>query len=474
MIFSTIQFLLFFSLFLIGFFTTPIKYRNIALFIGSILFIYIISPVFLITIVPLIGINYLLGIKIEKPSTYKKLFFYSGITVNALSLLFYKYINFIFENINLITHNFSNNTLPHLDIIAPIGISFYTLQAIGYLYVLYKGFDKPERNIIDFSLYFIYFPKLTSGPIERHEKFLPQLKKRLEFIPENIEIGGRLFLWGLFKKIVIANSLGLVVVEINGNIEKFSGAVYLLTFLIQPIYLYCDFSGYTDMALGISKMLNINLTNNFNRPFFAKSITQFWKRFHISLSSWCNDFIYKPLMIKHIKWGNYAASYAVIVTFLFFGVWHGANWNYFVIGILQAVAINYEFFTKRIRHNLFQKIHPEIGNWISYIAVYLFYSVTLLFFFSHSLNDAFYFIKSLFNELNCTNTGLDINLLEFSIAIIGAIIVISIDYINEKGFSTLNWFNQQPRALKWSVYIFSLTLIYFLSKNQSNYVYMQF
>ncbi|NTW25157.1 MAG: MBOAT family protein, partial [Lentimicrobium sp.] len=201
----------------------------------------------------------------------------------------------MFENINAILGFFSvNHALPYLSIIIPVGISYYTFQALGYIIRINRRAEKSEKNFINFANYLAFFPKFLAGPVERSNHFFPQVNSGIIFKEENITAGLRLFLWGMFKKVVIGDNLGAPVALVYGNMENYSGVPLLLIFFIQGIHLYCDFSGYTDMALGIARVFGIKLADNFNRPFFAKNVAEFWRRWHMSLSSWCNDFIFSP------------------------------------------------------------------------------------------------------------------------------------------------------------------------------------
>jgi D-alanyl-lipoteichoic acid acyltransferase DltB (MBOAT superfamily) len=315
--------------------------------------------------------------------------------------LILKYASFALDPIFRIFN--SNLYISRLsEIIIPLGISFFTLQGIGYLINVKMGWEKPERKFFNFLLYIIFYPKFLSGPIERSNHFLPQLNKTLVFNERQVTDGLRMALFGFFKKVIIANQLWSFVNNAYPNLESYGGFNLWIIILIQPLYLYFDFSAYTDIAVGLAKTFGIELLPNFNRPFLAENITTFWKRFHMSLSQWFNDYVFKQVSYKYRKWGKYSSTFAVFITFTLFGIWHGAGWNYMVLGFLQALAINYEFFTKRQRMNFFLKMPNFYKKWLGRLFTYLFYGISLVFFFSSDIETALNYFSKL-NNFNITS-----------------------------------------------------------------------
>lgn len=314
---ASFEFILFSLLLFIVFYTVKTKYRTAVLLLGSIGYVSFLSIAFLVYVFLFILNNYWVGLKLSTSNEpQKKYLLLFGQALNLGGLIFYKYINFFIENLNLGLGLFNELQISSLHYIIPIGISYYTFQGISYLYLIYKAGDKPESNFINFALYMIYFPKLVAGPIERHRKFLPQLKGKLEFDYDRVVSGVRLITIGLFKKVVVGDTFFYIINRVYGNIDSFDGYGLIITLLIQPMQIYFDFSGYTDIAIGLSALFGIQLSQNFNAPFFATSVGDFWRRWHMSLSSWCNDFIYNRLMLKYRKWNNWAVIYAVFATFI--------------------------------------------------------------------------------------------------------------------------------------------------------------
>jgi D-alanyl-lipoteichoic acid acyltransferase DltB (MBOAT superfamily) len=269
------------------------------------------------------AINYFLGLAIARQSG--KILFRIGIILNISQLFLFKYLSTLISPFLPYLNNDHGFLHTLSQIMVPVGISFFTLQGIGYLINISKEWEKPERNIFKFILYILFYPKLMSGPIERSNHFLPQLNQNSPFDQEEVTAGLRIALLGFFKKVVIANQLALFVNHGYENIGSSSSLTLWLLIFTQLIYLYFDFSGYTDIAIGIARTYGLKLSPNFERPLFAENITMFWRRFHMSLSFWFNDYIFKQLSFKYRKWGNLSPAFAVFVTFTLFGIWHGAG-----------------------------------------------------------------------------------------------------------------------------------------------------
>ncbi|MBN1968744.1 MAG: MBOAT family protein [Candidatus Delongbacteria bacterium] len=312
-----------------------------------------------------------------------------------LQITILKYTNFTINPLILLL-NLDLDITKLSDFIVPVGISFFTLQGIGYLVNIYMGWEEPEKSFINFLQYIIFFPKFISGPIERSNHFLPQLKVNQLFNEQQVAEGLKIAFFGFFKKIVIANQLGVLVNGVYNNISSFNGLDLWIIVFLQPLYLYFDFSGYTDIAIGLAKTYGIELLPNFNRPLLSENITTFWRRMHMSLSFWFNDYLFKQISFRYRKWGIYASVFAVFVTFTLFGIWHGSGLNFMILGFMQALAINYEFFSKRIRLSIFSKIPNYFRTWVGRLFTYSFFGLSLILFFAPNMNVASTFISRLF------------------------------------------------------------------------------
>jgi alginate O-acetyltransferase complex protein AlgI len=430
------------------------KYRIIFLVLLSCSFIATYHYSLLIYVVVYSFINYSIGIKIPD-SRFKKTLFRTGIVINLSQLIVLKYASFA---IDPIFHLFNSGI--HVsklsDFIVPIGISFFTLQGIGYLINIKMGWEKPEKKFLNFLLYIIFYPKFLSGPIERSNHFLPQLKSTIQFNEQQVIIGLRIALFGFFKKVVIANQLGMIVAGTYSDLNSYGGLNLWLVILIQPIYLYFDFSGYTDISIGFAKTLGIDLLPNFNRPFLSENVTTLWRRMHMSLSLWFNDYVFKQVSFRYRRWGKYAAVFAVFVTFTLFGIWHGAGWNFMILGFLQALAINYEFFTKKRRVAIFSKMSNFYRIWIGRLFTYLFFGVSHIFFFSPDIKTAFRF----FSKINNIDIPLQMDVVTNpGLLAIFFSIVILISEILGNDFSSI----YDKLAKHWNNHSFLRVTIYFIT-----------
>lgn len=452
------------------------KYRNISLAIISCGFIASYTYLGLIYVVLFTLFNFYFGIVLSHTKS-PNLVFRTGIVVNLLQLILLRYATFAIDPfVNLPGADFHFSRIA--EIIIPIGISYFTLQGIGYLVNVKMGWEKPERNFIDFLLYITFFPKFLSGPVERSNHFLPQLKANRVFDPQQVTEGMKLAMIGFFKKVAIANQLAPYALSVY-NIDGAGGSISWVLFLIQPLFLYFDFSGYTDIAIGISKMFGIDLLPNFQRPFFAENVSTFWKRFHMSLSSWFNDYVFRQTSFKYRKWGVYASVYAVFLTWILFGIWHGAGWSFMLIGLLQALAITYEFFTKRLRIKIFSKVPALITAWFGRMVTYLFYCVSLVFFFAPDIRSGMAFLTKL-STLNGPSPFLDLSVKPFQVLIYIPLILILELFKND--YPELNnriagiWFadSMRGRLIRWSVYSLMITIIYISGFKSQQFVYANF
>ncbi len=406
----------------------------------------------------------------------KRFIYHTGILVNIGSLVFFKYISWILESISQALHLFNVTWItPAISIIIPIGISYYTFQGISYLIQLYRGNEILEEDIIIYTNYFLFFPKFLAGPIELSRKFIPQLKKSINYDWSNIYQGFQLILWGSFKKLVIADRISLLIDGVYPNLDAFSGNTLIIMFLMQPLHIYCDFSGYTDIALGIGMAFGLKLNDNFNRPFFATSVSMFWQRWHISLTAWCNEFIFRRVIFQKRKWGIWASVYAVFLTFIVIGIWHGPRWNFVILGILQAIVINYEFFTKRLRNKVLAKLPTKLIQYSSYLIVYLFFCISLVFFYAIKLSDAFYIFSNMFVNINLSNLSFEfLSRFDKILLILSLILLISVEFRQEKGKNIFDEINYWPRWFRITVYYILAAIVVYFGSPIQEFVYAQF
>ena len=407
MIFTSIFFALFFLVVAILYYIVPSKFRWILILASGIFFYIQSNPAYILIPAFIILITWYAGVEIEKTNSPQKKwqFYLLAIIVNIGILIFFKYTNFFtssaFDFINFTlqkifsTKEILNNSLL-INVIAPLGISYITFQAIGYLIEIKRGNYSSEKNLGHFATFLLFFPKITAGPVERAHHFLPQLKQEIAFKYSNISNGLKQILWGLFKKLVIADRLSIYVSAVLGNAEHHSGISLITAVIFYVFQMYADFSGYTDMALGFAKVLGFDLMQNFNRPLLAKSVTEFWRKWHISLSTWFADYFYNPIAIAKRDWGTWSIVYASFTTFIVLGFWHGANWTFIVFGLLQGFILTIEFFTRKTRKKIRKKIPSFLNNIAGVAFTFSYFAFSLIFFRAKDVTSAFNIIKRIF------------------------------------------------------------------------------
>lgn len=456
----------------------PFRYRKYFLILLSLFIIGSYSLNLSVYIIAFSVINFYLGLGI--PQVKNRIILYRiGILFNLLQLILLQYATFAVDPlIDLLNSGFRVSGLSQ--IILPVGISYFTLQAIGYLINVKMGWEKPEKTFPDFFLYIIFYPKFLSGPIERSNHFLPQIKEDSVFNSNEVTEGLRTVLFGLFKKVVIANQLAQLVNPTYTNLDDARGLSLCIVLLLQPLYLYFDFSGYTDIAIGLARTFGIKLLPNFNRPFFSENMTTFWKRFHISLSSWFNDYVFRQTSFRYRKWGVAASVYALLLTWILFGIWHGAGWNFMILGFIQASAIIYEFFTKKLRLRLFALFPELIRVWIGRTVTYLFYAGSLVFFFSPDLRSSFLFYSKL-SEFNKGVIHLETRKEYLIIAIVFIALLLFFECLENDFKDTYlrikKFCFQHGRLLnicRWTIYYLMLILVFYLGQGVAQFIYFQF
>lgn len=339
MVFNSFNFWLIFPIIFIIYWAIPKKYnkaRNIFLLIVSYLLYMNWKPAFAIVLFGVTLVTYYGGLLFaNKNDANKKLFVFLFTLLGALPLLVFKYYNFLNESIaSLLEFIGLKFMLPGLNWAIPVGISFFTFQALGYMLDVYHGRTKVEKNFIDYMLFVSFFPQVTSGPISKADELLPQIKTPHVFLYQRGKEGLRLLLWGMFFKMVVADRLGMYVDTVYGNFEHISGLNLLLGSVFYTFQIYGDFAGYSYMAIGIAKLLGFDLINNFNRPYFATTITEFWRRWHISLTRWLTQQVYIPL--GGSRCSKIRCYLNILITFLVSGIWHGANITFIIWGAIHG------------------------------------------------------------------------------------------------------------------------------------------
>jgi alginate O-acetyltransferase complex protein AlgI len=321
------------------------------------------------------------ALEISTAQPRRQLLLALSVVMNLSFLLFFKYFNFLIDNVNFLIAPLRHH-LPLWDIVLPIGISFYTFETLSYVIDVYRRATPPARSLLDYGIFITFFPRLVAGPIMRGQQFLPQLRSGITVTPENLAIGAQIFVRGLLKKLVVADNMAVLVDRVYGAPAVFSSATVWLAVLAYSAQILCDFSGYTDMAVGLGRMLGFVLPPNFNLPYTAESVTEFWQRWHISLSTWLRDYLYIPLGGNRKGAARTLAN--LLVTMLLGGLWHGASWNFVMWGALHGIYLVIERIASGATRIGVAR-QPWSPAWLKTGWIFLLVSVTWVFFRSPSL-----------------------------------------------------------------------------------------
>lgn len=385
--------------------------------------------------------------------------------LTLLPLIIFKYYNFITENVNLIFEFIGIKTsIPGINLALPIGLSFFSFQAVGYLWDVYYNKIKAERNLPDYMLFVAFFPQIISGPISKASTLLPQIKAKRVFDYNKAVQGLKWLLWGFFLKTVMADRLGLYVDTVYGNYEHYSGLTCFVASIFYSFQIYGDFAGYSLMAIGVGRLLGFDLINNFNRPYFAASITEFWHRWHISLSTWLKDYIYIPL--GGSRCSKIRSYWNIFVTFLVSGIWHGANWTFIIWGSIHGFI--------QILEKVFglQKTNSKgIVKSLRILATFMIVNFAWIFFRMPTIETGYDicsrivldFMGELFIDLPTMCMGLF------------AVVIVFMKELCEEYFPNLTLFNNKSQIIRWTTYTLVLILIILLGVfDSSQFIYANF
>jgi D-alanyl-lipoteichoic acid acyltransferase DltB (MBOAT superfamily) len=478
MLFNSFEFYLFFPIVTVIYFLLPYKYRWLHLLLASCLFYAAFIPAYLLILFFTIVIDYWAGILIENAAgSRRKWFLVISIISNAGILAIFKYYNFIAGNLNTIFHD-----IPLLKIILPIGLSFHTFQAMSYTIEVYRGNQKAERHFGIYALYVMFYPQLVAGPIERPQNMLHQFYEKFDFDYDRVISGLRLMMWGLFKKVIIADRLGVAVDAIYDKPHAFNSFGLILGTFLFTFQIFCDFSGYSDIAIGAARVMGFKLMTNFNKPYQARSVSEFWKRWHISLSTWFRDYLYISLGGNRVSIPRW--YFNLFIVFLISGLWHGANWTFVIWGALHGFYLVFALVTKNFRTRLSAKLGLNDKPWIDRIITFLLVAFAWIFFRANNIQDALYIIHHIFAGLPLVVSkiihhqsifefyGLEKWELTFSFVLIG--FLETVHYFQNK-MHISDWFNKRPVYFRFSIYISSIASLIFLSPiSDKAFIYFQF
>jgi alginate O-acetyltransferase complex protein AlgI len=410
-----------------------------------------------------------------KNQKMKRFWFWLSISVNLGFLGFFKYYNFFITSFAEAISNFGLQVNPWtLKVILPVGISFYTFHGLSYVIDIYNNRIKAEKNFIDYSVFVSFFPLLVAGPIERATHLLPQIKLKRYFDYAKAVIGLRQILWGLFKKIVIADQCAEYANIIFDNSADYSGSTLLLGAVLFAFQIYGDFSGYSDIALGTARLFGIELLRNFAFPYFSRDIAEFWRRWHISLSTWFRDYLYIPL--GGSKGGAWKKIRNTFIIFLVSGFWHGANWTFIIWGFLNALYIMPSIIFKTNRNNLDTvaqgKYFPSFNELLSIIITFGLTVFAWIFFRSENLGHAVNFVKRIFSDSLFTRPDIKMKIF-FLIPFVFLFLIIEW-FGREQQFAIEKIAFNKPRPVRWSFYLIIIMSIFLFQGKEQAFIYFQF
>lgn len=479
MLFSSLTFtLLFLPIVFLCAYLVSVRWQWVLLLLASLVFYAALRVPYLLVVLAVVSaVTWWLAFAIKRAEDAfkKKNLLILGVAGNISTLLILKYLPFLQQNLQGLFDFGAKYDL----IFVSIGVSYYIFQSISYLVDVYLDIEEPEPHLGYFLLYMAFFPKLLQGPIERAGNLIPQLKKPCAFNYENARTGLFLFGWGLFKKMVIADRLALYVDPVYGSINEQSGFVLLLATYAYAFQLYFDFSGYTDMALGIAKLFGINLTQNFNSPYMARDIGDFWRRWHISFSRWVLDYIFKPLQMHWRDWRNAGTALALLITFLISGLWHGASWNFVVWGGLQGIflasGVYYKPYKKKLHNRLGSGKSTLLHIWQIFFTFNL-VCLSWIFFRTENLNDGWQVLAKLgtpsrlFEIKKFLNSDGPVGLAILSVAFAA----VALSYWLKNRHPEEMSIHTCPAWIRWcGAYAIFFAIIFF-SADSSKFIYLQF
>jgi len=486
MLFNSLSFAIFFPVvFILYWFVTnkDLKMQNILLLAASYFFYASWDYRFLFLLIFSTLLDYFTGIKISEATSQqrKRYWLWLSVIVNVGFLALFKYYNFFAASFAEVLAQFGFQVNPWtLKVILPVGISFYTFHGLSYVIDLYNNKINPERNYITYGVFVSFFPLLVAGPIERATHLLPQIRRHRSFNYAQALDGMRQILWGLFKKVVIADTCADYANKIFANYTEFNGSTLFLGALFFTFQIYCDFSGYSDIALGTARLLGIELRRNFAFPYFSRYIAEFWRRWHISLSSWFRDYLYIPLGGSKVStWKKVRNTFII---FLVSGFWHGANWTFIVWGALNALYFMPLLLLNKNRSNVdivaHGKLFPSFKELVGMVTTFCLTMLAWIFFRSETVSEALEYIGKIFSA----SLFRPVNIFAFvsgssqlAITFLLILFFLMVEWRGREQQYALarfgvNWY----KPVRWTMYYFLITAIFLFTGKEHQFIYFQF
>lgn len=403
MLFNSLEFLIFFPIVTLVYFAVPQKLKNLWLLVTSYYFYMCWQPAYALLILFSTVSTYLCSVAIDraKIKAAKKFCLTLSLTINLAILFLFKYYGFFCSNIATLFGKIGIEvTMPAFDLLLPVGISFYTFQALGYAIDVYRGTVKREKSFITYALFVSFFPQLVAGPIERSSNLLPQFKETHKFDYNNAKEGLILMAWGFFKKMVVADGVATFVTLVYNAPTNYGGLQLIIATVFFAFQVYCDFGGYSDIAIGCAKVLGFKLMRNFDKPYFSTNLQEYWRRWHVSLSSWFSDYLYIPL--GGSRKGKTRTYINLMITFIVSGLWHGANWTYVLWGFINGVYVCVSRAMRPARTHFIEKHklgRNPLYNTFAALIVFSFICYGYIFFRANTFGDAIYISTHLFSDI---------------------------------------------------------------------------
>ena len=480
MIFTSFNFLIFFPVFIAVFFLTPEKYRWITLLTGSYFFYFCMKPIFLLLVAAITLSTYYFTRKIDSvdDEAIKKKYMIINIVLLLMPLFVFKYLADLNQYIISILGNYSLNWMfPEIELLLPVGISFYTFMAIGYTIDVFNEEIESEKSLGKVALFISFFPLILSGPIERAGNIFPQLNGKLKYNQLNLSTGLKMMIWGYFLKLVIADRLGLYIDTVYGNIKHHNGTTLAFTALMYPFQVYADLGGYSLIAIGVSRIMGIKVISNFKRPFFARTMSDFWRRWHISLITWLTDYVYTPLSFAFRKHGKWGIVIALMITFAISGIWHGASITFIVWGLIQGIYLSIEALTLSKRSSIEKKFNLQknvIYGLICIFITFVLFAFSQIFGRLHTIEDSLLVINKIMNEPGKLFFAVDVapNIIY---SVFGIIIMLSKDFIAEFHPEIRLFFNSRIKLFRMVSYGLVCVIILAIGVfDGSQFIYFKF
>jgi len=494
LLFNSLEFILFFPIVSLVYFLIPHKVRYLWLLAASYFFYMQWNAAYALLMLTSTVITYFSGYFIEKfdalgKEKLKKVCVAVSFISNIAILFFFKYFDFMLGNLNLALGLFGASPLnPNFDVLLPVGISFYTFQALGYTVDVYRKDVVHEKNFLRYALFVSFFPQLVAGPIERSSNLIHQLREKHTFDGKRVARGLMLMLWGYFLKLVIADRAAMLVNTVYNNptAEAHRGFVVAVATVLFAFQIYCDFASYSEIARGCAEVMGIRLMKNFDTPYLSKSIGEFWRRWHISLSSWFRDYLY--ISLGGNRKGRTRKNINLLIVFFVSGLWHGASWNFVIWGMLNGVYQVIGDYTKPLR----KKVGTALGNRENFsgkllktVTTFLLVCFSWIFFRANSSRDGFLMVKNLFSEFNPwvftdgTLFSLGIDRADMLVLAVALLVLLFVSIAKYKKVEIREWLSKQGLWFRYAVYLIALFTvlifgIYGANYDAASFIYFQF